>query len=385
MEEAREKAPEIRRQFLLKLEALKAGRDDDAARHQARLAEIAAAYGFRYRPAAELAKGPLRSLVERIERTVGEDPVVADALLGAAGVAGAPVSAAPDLFLDITASEHRGKSDRQMHRSQLVWRRCARRFVDAVGDVDLLTMTRDDAWAFRKALADLVAAGDLTPYSANREIYTLRRMCRTIAETRHARAFTALDGLAFREPRAARRRRQLSFSTEWIGDQVVGGAALAGLNPDARGVLAAMVNTGARPSEICALRAPSIRLSANIPHIVIAPEGRQLKTANAERVIPLAGASLEAFRAAPDGFGRYRGKEASWSAVTAKRLRASGALPSPDHRAYCLRHSFSDRLKDAGCPDAIRRQLMGHDEGGTAYGEGASLEALAGWVGKVAL
>ena len=39
-----------------------------------------------------------------------------------------------------------------------------------------------------------------------------------------------------------------------------------------------MINTGARPSKVAAPTAGVIRLDSDVPHISIAPEGRQLKT-----------------------------------------------------------------------------------------------------------
>jgi len=50
-----------------------------------------------------------------------------------------------------------------------------------------------------------------------------------------------------------------------------------------------MVNTGYRPSEAASLTAAQIRLDVDVPHISIEPDDRQLKSRNAQRVIPLVG------------------------------------------------------------------------------------------------
>ena len=79
-----------------------------------------------------------------------------------------------------------------------------------------------------------------------------------------------------------------------------------------------MVNTGARPSEIAALRPEQIRLIDTVPHISIEPVDRQLKSHHARRVIPLTGVSLAALQACPEGFSRYRESSASLSAAVNK-------------------------------------------------------------------
>ncbi|WP_246040514.1 hypothetical protein [Roseovarius arcticus] len=76
-----------------------------------------------------------------------------------------------------------------------------------------------------------------------------------------------------------------------------------------------MINTGLRSSELAGLTPKEIRLDANMPHIALAPHGRQLKTKSSRRTIPLLGVSLEAMRTHPDGFARYRESSASLGAT----------------------------------------------------------------------
>ncbi len=116
-----------------------------------------------------------------------------------------------------------------------------------------------------------------------------------------------------------------------------------------------------------------IRLDVDVPHISIEPEGRQLKNRVSERVIPLVGVSLDAFKECPKGFPRYRDSSATLSAVVNKFLREHGLLESPEHSLYSLRHSFEDRMLAAGIDERIRRDLFGHTLGRERYGEGATL------------
>src|SRR3546814_11272622 len=76
-------------------------------------------------------------------------------------------------------------------------------------------------------------------------------------------------------------------------------------------ILLALINTGARPSEIASLLPEHIHLSGPVPYISIEPVGRKLKNPQSKRVIPLVGVSLAAFKDHP-GFpalslqGRYQ-------------------------------------------------------------------------------
>ena len=170
-----------------------------------------------------------------------------------------------------------------------------------------------------------------------------------------------------------------------IREKILKSGALDGLNKEARCILKVMINTGARPSEIAALTTDQIRLKVNVPHFSIEPVGRQLKSANARRTIPLVGVSLEAMREFPDGFPRYRNSPASLSATVNKYLRGNGLLETPEHTLYGLRHSFEDRQLAAGVDERIRRDLLGHSLNRERYGKGASLEKLQELVQATAL
>lgn len=382
---ARSKAEEAKEVLFLRLEALLAGRDVDAAAWQEKLVEICEQRGFRYAPAADIAVGPLRNILERVAAIDEADASDAAALLGAGSSSGVPMSSLFGRYAQIKEVDLMEKSENQRHRWGLQPKRSITTFIEVVGDIDFLSMSRDDAARLRSHLAGRIAAGEIKPYSANRLIYTLATVCKTVASVQFGVDHEVLGGLLFKEKVTARRRRQIGFSTEWIREKLLGPAALRGMNDQATDILLVMVNTGLRPSEIVALTKVTIRLDANIPHVIIKAEGRELKSVSAERVVPLHGVSLEAMRRNPGGFPRYVDRATAWSNLVAKYLKRRKLLETNEHRAYSLRHAFSDRLADVACPDRIRNQLMGHREEGTAYGRGASLEALSGWVTRVAL
>ena len=140
-----------------------------------------------------------------------------------------------------------------------------------------------------------------------------------------------------------------------------------------------MVNTGARPSEIAALRPERIILHGAVPHIQIRADDRQVKTMRAIRDIPLTGVSLDAMHEFPGGFPRYKESSASLSATVNSFLRANSLMEDRDDgrtTMYSLRHSFMDRMTNNDVDDRIRRDVFGHRLNTEEYGDGADLEKV---------
>jgi len=55
-------------------------------------------------------------------------------------------------------------------------------------------------------------------------------------------------------------------------------------------------------------------------------------------------------------------------------FRENKLFPTPSHKIYSFRHTFEDRLKEAGVDDELRRLLMGHAIDRPKYRSGGSLE-----------
>jgi len=136
----------------------------------------------------------------------------------------------------------------------------------------------------------------------------------------------------------------------------------------------ALVETGCRPSEIANILPENIVLDVETPFIRI--RGRadmELKSIASNRDIPLVGVSLQAFREMPDGFARYRDKNALLSATLMKAFRARKLFPTDKHRVYSFQHSFEKRMLEAGLDYGLRCILMGHANSRPAYGDGGSI------------
>jgi integrase len=171
---------------------------------------------------------------------------------------------------------------------------------------------------------------------------------------------------------------------ETLRNRILVPSALSGLNEQARWFFYAMSETGARISELTGLQPEDIVLDAAIPHISIKDRpGRPLKTPQSQRMIPLVGFALDAFRACPKGFPRYADRSDSLSALVNKYLKTRNLLPSEEHSVYSLRHSFQDRLLAVNAPDRVQAELMGHKFIRPVYGDGATLQQKREWMERV--
>lgn len=377
---ARTKASQIEQIQDLQWEALLAGSLTDANVEYEKLRALAEARGITYLPAQEVAKMPPDTILERVEKA-GSHPAVADALIGRASPPSLNVSQLFELYAELVADQLQGKSDDQIKRWAAPRIKSTRNLSAVVGDMDIRTISRDQALHFRRWWWDRIQSEQLTANSGNKDLTYLSIMLKTVSTMKGWDFNNPFAGLRFKE----QEERRTPFSTSWISKHLLAPGALEGLNHEARAILLTMINTGARPSEIIGLEPKHICLADNLPTIKITASGRALKTKYSERTLPLVGVSLEAMRLHPNGFPRYRNKSTTWSNTVTKFLRENQLLETDRHSAYSLRHSLSGRLLNIGCEDRIRKEIMGHRPETVIYGAGSTLETRLEWLGRVAL
>ena len=373
---AETKAPAAWAEMIEAWEARLAGHSEDAEHRFEAARQLAQARGFRYLPAKKVASLPTDLVLDRIEavRTIAGDPDKLDAaaILGGAQEPKLTVQRALELYWTLAKDKTFGKSDDQLRRWKNPRNKAVRNFIDVVGDKPIKDITGDDMLDFRQWWVERVENEGLTANSANKDLVHLSDVLRTVNKMKRLGLVLPLSDLALQE---GEQRQRPPFSNDWIKDKLLEPGALDGLNKEARCILLGMVNTGYRPSEGAGLGPAQIRLDTSIPHISIEPNGRQLKSEYAKRIIPLAGISLMAFQECPEGFPRYA-DNATLSATVNKFLRANKLMETPAHSMYSLRHAFEDRMLAAGVDDRIRRDLFGHRLDRERYGRGASLEHL---------
>ena len=155
---------------------------------------------------------------------------------------------------------------------------------------------------------------------------------------------------------------------------------------DERRLLIALISdTGMRLSEALGLVWDDVKLKHECPHISLKPHPwRRLKTAGSKRLIPLVGASLEAIKVMhrqsttqflfPSYANEHECKGNSSSAALNKWLKQY----APDAVIHSFRHSFRDRLRNAGVQSEVIDQLGGwsNQSVGEGYGDGFNLLLL---------
>jgi len=159
--------------------------------------------------------------------------------------------------------------------------------------------------------------------------------------------------------------------------------------------LVLLLYTGARVSDIAALRIEDVTLDGAVPHLSIKMREGDLKELTSERQIPLH-TDLFDFgfldfveprkKLSPQkrlfiGLQTQQSLEQNISKVL-NRYRRNIGLDDKRATVHSLRHGMKDALLDTGCPDEIRQKFLGHkvDTPHGNYGKGVGLEAMRKWL-----
>lgn len=386
---AQEKAREIWSQLELSWEAKMAGDTHDAEIRYQAARDLAAARSLRYRPVQRVATLPLEQIAERMDQVpmpAKSVPLEAEAFLGGAKPPPMTISRALDEFWDLADDRTFGMSADQRRRWVNPRKRAVANFIEAVGDIELQDLDADALLDYRQWWLTRIREGDAKPETANKDFSHLFGVVKTVNQLKRLGLKLDTAGMSFR---TGRKPDALPLPVQWIKDVILPtgpNSPLAKLNDEAADILRAMVETGARPSEIAGLQQEHIILEADVPHVAIRDVGRRLKNKTSHRDIPLVGASLEAMQRNPAGFPRYRFKDA-FSDAANKYLRDNELFPEgARYTLYGIRHSFEDRLLKAGVDERVRRDLMGHSlDGRQRYGDGGGLELRRDALNLIAL
>ena len=347
---------------------------------------IARGLGLNYKPVEDVVQEGLQDLLARVDQLSQgirrDDPATAAAVLG-----GVPL---PEIMLSTLCEEYftarRTASARKSPGQLKKWKngklRAVALLISVIGDVAIARLTRDHALKFADHWEQRVLDGEVQAATANRNLTHITGMLRAVSKRHQLRLEPVFAGARLEGDKA---RSRPPFTAPFIVNVMLAPGALDGMNAEERAVVHVMINTGARPSEIINLRRPHIFLDAEIPFIRILPDGRELKTDQSERDMPLVGIALDAMRAFPDGFPRYLDNGDSFSAAANKFFAEHAMKPTEMHTLYSLRHGFKDRLRDAEAPDELTDEMMGHTTGKPKYGDGHGLRVKLRYLNEIAL
>lgn len=345
----------------------------EAARTRAR------ALGFEYRGVAEITQtANLDDAIRRIEIAMrSKEVAVVDAVLGLPDEPRLSVRKTMELYLDeIGVGDTKGMSEKQIRKWREKKLAAADAFTAIVGERALLDITRADATRYHAHWLKRVmgSEGDsVSGNTANRSFGNMRKLFRDYSAYLGLENKNPFDGLSFPD-RKSQQQVVPPFEVAFLRERLLAPGAHDGLNREALGVLLTLIETGARPSEICNLSPGQIHLSAPVPYISIDfQKDRVIKTESSKRDIPLVGVALAVMKKFPNGFPRYKDREETLSATLMKHLRARDLLPTPEHRVYSLRHSFEKRMLEAGLDYEFRRAILGHSVDREKYGDGGAM------------
>lgn len=354
-------------------EARLRGDNRDAQKYYDAAVNMANVKGMSYRLMLDVEKLNTPELLHRIEAISdhGGKPlkIEADAFLGNVPKPKIKITAALEIFWDLTRDKTIGMDANQIRKWKNPRKKVIGNFIHVNGNISISDITRDHMLDFRQWLLERITDGGIIAGTANKDLIHLGQILKTVNSLKRLELDLPLGELSFNE---GEKNTRPPFSDKWIVDKIMAHGALDGLNTEAKILILGMINTGYRPSEGAMLSSRTIRLDADIPHISIEPGDRKLKTLHSRRTIPLTGVSLNAFQSLPSGFEHY--KNAVPSNTINKFLTENGLRETPAHSMYSFRHSFEDRMLSNGVDERIRRDLFGHKLNRERYGSGASLK-----------
>lgn len=364
----------------------RAGRDVDAVARYERALETARTMGISYMPAGALAISPVEHIVHRFELLQNteaiEKPVDVSAVLGGEDVPPLMLSQMMDELQRICEASLASKSEGQKKRWRTPKETALATFIDVVGgDRPMSTVTRVDVLSFRQHLQDRVVGGEIEIDTANKIIGHVAGMFVTINEVNQY----GLPAIFVKARISGGKDKQrVAFDPDFVQKQILADRLFDDLNAEARGIIYLVAEIGLRPSEACNLDRSTIRLEHAVPHVQVRPDGRQMKTDDSLRDIPLVGMALKVMRQHPEGFPRYRDKADSLSALVNKAFESRKLRLEPGQTFYSLRHTFEDRLTAVEAPEKVVASLMGHKWHRPRYGKGPSLELKRKWLKRIA-
>lgn len=385
---AKKKAPVVWDALIAGWEAQLAGGSPDAKQNFEAAQKLAKSKGLEYMQMPEVMNLPDREILARI-KSIGRldgklNEMEAAAVLGRVDVPSITVSEALEEFWELAKDQILGKSADQIRRWKNPRIKAFKNFIAVIGDKPIADISQDDMLDFRNWWMERVEYEKLNVSTANKDFTNFGSVLKSVNKMKKLGLEIPLRGFHFKK---GRENSRPPFSEEWIREKLLAKGALADLEDQARTILLVMINTGARLSEAANLMPAHIILDHEYPHIVITSDGREqareMKSPNAERVIPLVGVSLDAMRKCPDGFPKYH-DDPTLSDMINRYLTNHGLRETPKHTAYSLRHSFEDRLRKAKIDDRLRAELFGHSYHRERYGA-TTLEELTEALSLIAI
>jgi len=284
-------------------------------------------------------------------------------------------------------------------------KRVERRLRDALGDIDKLPLQSLSKTSHRRQYRDFYINyrkrdgepmdGESMQRETNIVVSVLNHVRKNTDELFSNDVFS---GIPWPEPDKAKMDKRPSLPDE-IVDAVTKSLQEDAKNPVLQHVWALIVSTGARVSEFASMLMDDVKLDDPIPHVFIRPNAakKKRKTTTSIRQVPLTEKSQAAMR---ELLRLSEGHDAILPSYVHEtgNTNLSGAImnhvkkfrgDNTDLVAYGLRHRVTDKMRDAGAPEGVRRGYTGHAmqevAENTYGGREARLREFVKWAEKAGL
>ncbi|WP_421579738.1 DUF6538 domain-containing protein [Shinella sp. M31] len=252
-------------------------------------------------------------------------------------------------------------------------------FIEVVGDLEALKITRRDGFKFAAHLSGEVDAERIKVDTAKKKIMWLKLILQKIIDVEAPDAINPFEKVTIENNGGEAGKRPAFTEDEIVA--VRKRIAESEANEELKNLATIAEWTGTTCKELAYTMPEDWFLDAEVPYVAIRPNAMRAKVKGGKerhRDIPLMPVALEAARRAKadevgfPGYRRHNGSE-TLSASFNKLIKAT----TPGKTWYSYRHRFADVLRRSGCNDTLKDSLMGHmsaNRHSMHYGEGYSLK-----------
>jgi len=246
--------------------------------------KLAKAHGFAYKNAVDVAKEPLEEIVERLQTATKaiEQPETVSSVLGGAELPKIPLSSCTERYWPLCTDRLVNKSEDQIRKWKNPRIAVMNSFIKVIGDKSLNKVIRADILQYRQWWMKRIENGESVASTVNKNMMYLKDILHIVAIFNEIE--TDFDLLFSKIRLKELEQSRPPFEVSFVQNTLLAPDSMKTLNTEAKLLIFAMADTGARESELIGLRKEDIFLNEPIPYIWIrALKNRALKTITSER------------------------------------------------------------------------------------------------------
>lgn len=339
----------------------------------------------KYEPYKAVSEQTVDQLIERINEIVDVRAVIPKpnvvqtaALVGAMETPPLSWAEAFEKFKALSSEKVKGKNELQ---TKCFWRRYEVKtedYIAAMGDTDVLKITKNDVKKYRKILKEKIDTGEFLSNEANKKISWLGMILETVFDEEYEGKESPFAGIRISGYEDDGKRAPFT-ATEILA--VTEGLKTSGARPEIKALIRIGMCTGANAKEIALLTPTDIHLvDTPYPYISIRPNelrGKVKRGGARHRDVPLVGDALAAMREFPNGFTIFHTNKGPTQVNCAMSDFFRRVTPGKGKGFGSFRHNMADWLRRSGANDTLKDSILGHTNTKSHsmhYGDGYDIE-----------